>query len=61
MLCHIGNVHTEAALSLVDDESTALEDSFLVSIIEITQSDEVAEKSVEIAENIEELCHHIDV
>ena len=63
MLTHVRYIHTETALTLVNDESTYLEDcaGLLVLLIEILESHEVAEKTVEVAEDIEELVHHLDV
>ena len=56
MLAHVHNVHTETALTLVNEKRTSLEHSLhsLILVIEITERHKVAEKSIEIAEDVEE-------
>ena len=61
MLGHVSYVHTETALSLIDDETSRLEDgcNILVLLIEILKSHKVSEKSVEVAKDIKELAHRL--
>ena len=63
MLAHIIYIHTETALALVNDESTYLEDSsyLLIFVVEVLKSDEVAEKTIEVTEDVKELVHHLYV
>ena len=63
MLGHISNLHTEAALSLVDNKFSGLEQRayFPLLRIEVSQSHEVSEKPVEITENIKCLVYRLDV
>ena len=63
MLAHVGNLHTEMACPLVDDEGSALEhcQSLRILVIEVLESDEVAQKPSEIAEDMEEFVHGLDV
>ena len=63
MFCHVIHVHTETALPLVDDEGSVLEDSpdLLALVIEVVKGHEVSEEAVEVAEDVEELVHHVYV
>ena len=63
MFCSVVDSHTELTSSLVDDECSALEDSFniIIFIIKIVESDEVLQEFIEIAEDVKELVNHLDI
>ena len=62
MLTHISHLDTEAALALVNDEASALEDGthLLVLVVEIVEGHEIAQQAVEVAVDVEESAHHLD-
>ena len=63
MLAHVSYIHTETAFALIHKKGSCLEYSLdcPVSFVKVSKSHKVSEKSVEIAEDMKELVHHLDI
>ena len=63
MFAHISHIHTEPALSLIDQEGSCLENSLhaLILVIEIVEGHEIPQQSIKITIYAKELVDHIDI